>query len=199
MISGCILREENMKKSEKQKSKEKITARRQQYKIAGIVVALIIVVAIIAVFVWANPFVAKKGDTVGVYFTGSLENGTVFYSNMNGTPLSYVLGSGQGLTDFDNAVTGMWVNQEKTVNITADRAYGAYNPDLVMVLNRSIFPANLSLVPGTMYSITRTTDNANVYVRLINATSTTVTVDANHELAGQNLTYMIKLASIDRA
>ncbi|MDD1702278.1 MAG: FKBP-type peptidyl-prolyl cis-trans isomerase [Methanoregula sp.] len=188
-----------MKKSEKQKGKEKVTARRQQYKIAGIVVAIILVVAIIAVFVWANPFVAKKGDTVSVYFTGSLENGTVFYSNMNGTPLEFILGSGQSLADFDSAVTGMWVNQEKTVNITADRAYGAYNPDLIMVLNRSVFPTNVSLVRGAMYSITRTSDNANGYVRLVNYTDTTVTVDGNHELAGQNLTFTIKLASIDRA
>lgn len=188
-----------MKKSEKQKGKEKAAVRRKQYRIIGIAAAVVIVVILACVFFVANPFAAKAGDTVGVYYTGALSNGTVFYSNMNGTPMQLTLGSGAYLADFEKTIEGMTVGETRTVTIPADRAYGAYNPDLVMILNRSAFPADTDLEPGSYYTITRTSDNAGAYVKLINVTKTTVAVDANHELAGQDLTFTIKLASIDKS
>ncbi|MFA5331534.1 MAG: FKBP-type peptidyl-prolyl cis-trans isomerase [Methanoregula sp.] len=185
-----------MKKSEKQKGKEKAAVRKKQYKIIGIAVAVVIIVIFVCVFFVANPFAAKSGDTVGIYYTGTLSNGTVFYSNMNGTPMQLTLGNGAYLADFEKSIEGMSVGETKTVTIPVDRAYGAYNPDLVMTLNRSVFPADVDLVPGAYYTLTRSSDNANAYVKLINVTGTTVAIDANHELAGQDLTFTIKLASI---
>ena len=88
-------------------------------------------------FIFANRTVAKAGDTVGVYYTGTLDNGTVFDSNMNTTPLEFTLGSGQMIAGFDEAVTGMAVGEVKTVTLPVDKAYGPYYPELVIQVNRS--------------------------------------------------------------
>jgi peptidylprolyl isomerase len=185
-----------MKKSEKIKGKEAAATRKKLQVRYGILLVVIIVIVAVLGFVMFNPFVAKNGDTVSVYYTGTLDDGTVFDSNVNSSPLSFTLGNGMTIQGFEEAITGMAVNNTKTVKIPPEKAYGSYNSSLVHVLNRSALPANMTPVVGQYYSIRRTADGAVSVIKIVNVTPTTITWDENHELAGKNLTFTIRLVSI---
>jgi peptidylprolyl isomerase len=191
-----------MKKSEKLKGKEKAKERslqqKKKYWIAlGIVVA-VIVVGIILFFTLFSPSGAKTGDIVSVYYTGTLDNGTVFDSNMNVTPLSFTLGKGMLITGFEDAVKGMSAGQEKTVRIPVEKAYGPYRDDLVHDVSRSAFPANETPAIGQIYTAKRPGSTAvNTFV-VKGFNDTTVTIDENHLLAGQNLTFTIQIVSVSK-
>jgi len=187
-----------MKKSEKIKGKEAAAARKKMHIRYGILVGVGILIATILGFVMFNPFVAKTGDTVSVYYTGTLDDGTIFDTNENGTPLAFSLGKGTVIPGFEEAITGMGVNDIKIVKIPPEKAYGTYNSSLVHVLNRSALPINMTPVAGQYYSIKRTTDNAVSVIKIINVTPTTITWDENHELAGKNLTFTLRLVSINK-
>ena len=144
--------------------------------------------------------VATKGDTVSVFYNGTFENGTVFDSNMNArTPVEFTLGNSSVIEGFEDAVTGMSLYQQKTVNIPANKAYGVYNTSLVHTVNRTGPIANTSFVEGQSYSIHDRTTNAISIVRILNVTPTTVTWDANDPLADLNFTFTIKLVRITRS
>lgn len=185
-----------MKKSEKIKGKEAVAARKNMQVQYGIILALGIIVVAVLGFVIFNPFVAKTGDTVDVYYTGTLDNGTIFDTNENATPLTFTLGKGMVIPGFDEAVAGMALNNVKTVWIPYEKAYGAYNRSLIHIVNRSVFPANLTPVAGNYYAIKKITDGTISYVKIINVTPSTVTIDENNELAGQNLTFSIRLIGL---
>jgi peptidylprolyl isomerase len=186
-----------MKKSEKTKGKEKVAARRQQYKLAGIVavVAIIVICAAVYLVFYNQGVVAASGDTVSVTYTGMFENKTVFDSNVNGTPLTFTIGAGTMLPGFDAAVRGMRVNEEKTVNIPADQAY-TYNPSLVQIVPRSMFRTNQTISPGEQFSFQSSVDGRTRIVTVVNVTDAGVAVDANSPLAGQNLIFDIKVDTI---
>ncbi len=141
--------------------------------------------------------VATTGDTVSVYYNGTFENGTVFDSNMNATsPVVFTLGNSSVITGFEEAVTGMSLNQVKTVNIPAIKAYGAYNSSLIRTVNRTGPIANTNFTKGEFYSIHDKTTNAVSIVKILQVNPDTVTWDANDPLAGLNFTFTIKLTGI---
>lgn len=143
--------------------------------------------------------VATYGDTVSVYYTVAFENGTVFGSNMDGTtPDVFVLGNSTAVKGFEEAVTGMSVNQVKNVLIPYDKAYGAYNPALVHTVDRINQIAGIDFIEGHDYKISDPTTGKYSVVRILHVTPTTVTWDANNQLAGQNLRFTIKLAGLTR-
>ena len=112
-----------MKKSEKLKGKEKVAARKRQYKLVGVVaiVAIVVICAVVYLVVF-NPFtVAEAGDTVNVTYTGMFENKTVFDTNVNKSPLTFTIGAGKVIPGFDAAVRGMKQNEKKTVTIPSTR------------------------------------------------------------------------------
>ncbi len=186
-----------MKKSEKVKGKKAVADRRKKFKLygIGIVAGLLVVAAIIGFFLLSTP-VAKMGDTVDVYYTGTLDDGTVFDKDVNGTPLEFVIGRHSVIPGFENAVIGMAVNSEKTVHLLVDEAYGPYRSDLVTVVNRSSFAPDQALIVGEQYEIANPANGAKIQVKIVNVTSSTVTLDQNPPLAGQNLTFAIKLVKI---
>jgi peptidylprolyl isomerase len=195
---GIIVYTTSMKKSQKIKGKEAVAARKKMQVRYGILaVAGIIILAIVG-FVIFNPFVAKVGDTVTVYYTGTLDDGSVFDSNVNASPLVFTLGKGMVIPGFDEAVSGMAVNQEKTVRIPSEKGYGSYNSSLVHVLNRSVLPANITPVMGQFLTIRNTLDGTASLVKIINLTPSTITLDANHALVGKDLTFSIKLVAINK-
>jgi len=184
-----------MKKSEKVKGKEAVAARKKkiwQYGI-GIVVVLVVIAAI--AFYFFNPFYAKAGDIVSVYYTGSLDDGTVFDSNVNATPLVVTLGKGSVIQGFDEAIIGMAPNTTKTVHIPMAKAYGAYDSSLVQTINRSSINIENPVI-GQHFSIRRASDNAVAYIKIVNVTPDTLTIDQNHDLAGKDLTFTITLVGI---
>jgi peptidylprolyl isomerase len=187
-----------MKKSQKIKGKEAVAARKKMQVRYGILAVVGIIILAIVGFVIFNPFVAKVGDTVTVYYTGTLDDGSIFDSNVNASPLVFTLGKGMVIPGFDEAVSGMAVNQEKMVRIPSEKAYGSYNSSLVHVLNRSVLPANITPVMGQFLTIRNTLDGTASLVKIINLTPSTITLDANHALVGKDLTFSIKLVAINK-
>jgi peptidylprolyl isomerase len=86
----------------------------------------------------------------------------------------------------------MTSNSTKTVNIPADDAYGPYREDLIQVINRSVLRGDIEPVIGRTYTVQRKSDDTVAYIRLLNFTDETLTVDQNHILAGENLTFTIQ-------
>jgi peptidylprolyl isomerase len=184
-----------MKKSEKAKGKEAGAARKSAMRKYGIAAAIIVIVAVIGIIILTSSPVAKINDTVNVYYTGMLDNGTIFDSNLNKTPLEFTIGEGRVIPGFEDAVIGMAVNSEKTVYIPVDKAYGPYLPERVVTVNRSSFPSEKDPVVGSHWTVSNPSGEMGT-VRIVNVTSKTIIVDENHDLAGQNLTFMLKLVKI---
>ena len=186
------------KKTPKEKDEGKTGGlNRKNQIIVGGVIALV-VIFVIVVFILPNPVVAAKGDTVSVYYTLMLEDGTIFDTNMNSTPLAFTVGSAGIIPGFSTAIVGMKVNQEKTVDIPSDQAYGPYRSDRIHVVNRTGPLANQTFTAGEYYTLHSSVDNTNSMIRVLNVTPTTVTVDENSPLAGQNLTFTVQLVSLKK-
>lgn len=183
-----------MKKSEKLKGKAAAENRKKQFTRYVIFGAAAIVILSLIIFYLFNPAVARNGDTVVVYYTGSFENGTVFDSNIGKNPLIFRIGNRTVIPGFEEAVVGMSPNSTKTVHIPVEKAYGSHQESLVHVMNRSVLPKDVEPAIGQMYTITRETDGGVARVLVTNVTAGTVTLDENHLLAGQNLTFTIHLA-----
>jgi peptidylprolyl isomerase len=142
--------------------------------------------------------VAKKGDTVAVHYTGTLEDGTVFDSSRERQPLEFQLGSGQVIPGFDDAVEGLEQGQTVTATIECDKAYGKRNEDLVLQTPRANIPEGVQLEVGRRLQA-RSQDGQVTRVTVTEITDDTVTLDANHPLAGQDLTFEIELVEIRTA
>jgi peptidylprolyl isomerase len=193
MDDRIIVLEKTMKKSEKVKGKEAVAARKKIYPKLAMVAAAGILILIIVGYFLLNPSGAKNGDMVTVEYTGSLTDGTVFDTNVNGTPLTFIIGQGRVIKGLEEGVTGMTQGQTKTVNIPVDKAYGPYNDALVHIVNRSTLPVDMKPEVGGVYTISRKTDGALARVKVINVTPTTITWDENHALAGKDLVFTIRL------
>jgi len=186
------------KKTQKEKDEGKTGGlNRKNLMIVGGVIALVALIVIV-VFILPNPVVAAKGDNVSVYYTLMLEDGTIFDTNMNSTPLAFTVGSAGIIPGFSTAIVGMKVNQEKTVDILSDQAYGPYRSDRIHVVNRTGPLANQTFTVGEYYTLHSSVDNSNSMIRVLNVTPTTVTVDENSPLAGQNLTFTVQLVSLKK-
>lgn len=134
---------------------------------------------------------AQDGDIIGVYYTGTLDDGTQFDTNMGGAPLVFMLGAGQVISGFEDAVRGHMVGDTFTVRIEPSDAYGERSEANVFELPAEGAPA--SLVVGDRVPLS---NGATVVVVAIG--TDTITVDGNHPLAGKALTFEISVDSIDR-
>jgi len=140
---------------------------------------------------------AAIGDSVSVFYTGMFTNGTVFDSNVNGTPITFTVGSHQVIPGFENALVGMKAGQTKIVHIPVDQAYGPYKPEYIHVINRTGSLATMELTEGAMLTYRNPSTNTMSMVKILNVTPETVTVDENSPLAGEPLTFTIDLVSIN--
>jgi len=138
---------------------------------------------------------AEYGDTVNVHYTGTLIDGTVFDSSLERGTLEFTIGQGVLISKFEEAVIGMMVGESKTITIPATEAYGHYREDLVFILERSTFPENVEA--GQQLQMMQANGNM-VAVTVTNVSERTVTVDANHPLAGKDLTFDIELIAIEK-
>jgi peptidylprolyl isomerase len=186
------------KKTRQEKEDEKTVARKRKYLMIAAGAIVLIAIAVTALFTLLNPVVAMKGDNVSIYYSMMYENGTVISTNTNGTPLVVTVGDPESIQGLSNAITGMGVNQKKTVVIPYDQAYGPYRSDLIRVVNRTGLLANTSFIEGQYFTVHRKTDNAISMVRILNITPSTVTWDENHPLAGQNLTVTVQVVSLNK-
>jgi peptidylprolyl isomerase len=138
---------------------------------------------------------AKEGDTVKVHYTGKLDDGTVFDSSAEREPLEFTIGEGMVIPGFEEAVVGMNPGESKTATIVSDEAYGDHRPDMVIEVTRSQFPANIEPVVGQQLQL-RQSDGQTFVVRVIEVDEDSVILDANHPLAGEDLTFDIQLVEI---
>lgn len=138
---------------------------------------------------------AKSGDTVAVHYTGTLADGTVFDSSRSREPLSFTLGAGQVIPGFEDAVMGLSPGESRTTTIAADQAYGAHQPDLVFDVDRAQLPPDIAPAVGEQYQM-RQGDGQVMVVTVQDVGDDHVTFDANHPLAGQDLTFDLELVSI---
>ena len=140
----------------------------------------------------------KTGDTVHIHYTGTLNDGTTFDSSEGREPLSFQVGSGQIIPGLDSAIPGMTVGDKKTVNVACDEAYGQVNPEMTQAVPRADIPADIPLETGTRLQM-QTQNGQVIPVTVTAVDDSTVTLDANHPLAGQDLTFNIQLVKIDAA
>ena len=138
---------------------------------------------------------AKYGDTVKVHYTGKFEDGMIFDSSIDRDPLQFIIGEGQIIPGFEEAVLGMNLNESKTVKIPADKAYGLHHEELVAVIDRSQLPADLNPQIGQQLQ-NRQPDGQIIVAMVTEVTESSVTLDANHPLAGMDLTFDIQLVEI---
>lgn len=138
---------------------------------------------------------AKAGDTVTVHYTGKLDDGTVFDSSLEREPLQFSIGGGNLIPGFEQAVIGMAPGESKTQFIPADQAYGPHQEEMVLVVDRQQIPPDMPLDVGVQLQI-RQGSGESIPVIITDVTETDVTLDANHPLAGEDLTFDIQLVEI---
>jgi len=133
---------------------------------------------------------ASDGDTVGVIYRGTLDDGSEFDSNVGGEPLVFVLGEGSLISGFENAVRGMSVGETVTVRLEPSEAYGERTESLIIDLPAEGAPDGLAVGDQVVLS-----DGSRVTILELGAE--TIKVDANHPLAGQALTFEITIQSVE--
>ena len=138
---------------------------------------------------------AKSGDTVKIHYTGTLEDGTEFDSSAGREPLEFALGGGQVIPGFDSAVDGMAVGDSKTVTIPPGEAYGERHDQLVQAVPKTELPEDMKPEVG-MQLQSQSPDGQVMNLMVTEVAEEKVTVDGNHPLAGQALTFAIELVEI---
>ncbi len=138
---------------------------------------------------------AREGNTVRVHYTGKLDDGTVFDSSVGGEPLEFTIGQRQMIPGFERGVVGMELGESRTVIIAADQAYGVHRPEGVFEVARSEMPTTIPLEVGMQLQATGR-DGQPVQMTIIELSEDKVKLDANHPLAGKDLTFEIEMVEI---
>jgi len=139
---------------------------------------------------------AKKEDIVRVNYTGRLEDGTVFDTSTDGDPLEFRLGAGEVIPGFEEAVIGMNEGAKKTVTLPSDQAYGPRREDLMIQVDRDKLPDDLKPEVGQRLAVELGEEQRAVVV-VTEVTDAAITIDANHPLAGEALTFDIELVGLN--
>jgi len=137
----------------------------------------------------------KKGDKVKVHYHGKLTDGSTFDSSEGREPLEFEVGSGMVIPGFDTGVTGMAVGDKKTITIPADEAYGPKQDEMIMEFPRDRFPADMVPEVGMQLNMSNNAGQ-NFPVVIVEVGDEAVLLDANHPLAGQDLTFDLELMEI---
>jgi peptidylprolyl isomerase len=138
---------------------------------------------------------AKQGDTVKVHYTGALADGTVFDSSQGREPLQFEVGKGQVIPGFEQAVVGLEEGESTKVEIAPEQAYGERRDELVLTVQRSRLPEGMDPKVGEQLRMSQPNGQA-VVVSVTGVTEESVTLDANHPLAGKELHFELELVEI---
>jgi peptidylprolyl isomerase len=137
---------------------------------------------------------AAQGDTVRVHYTGTLDDGTVFDSSAGRDPLEFTIGSNMVIPGFESAVVGLQVGDSTKVVIGPEDAYGPRLDGKVIVVERSHLPDEPEPAPGMVLQAQG--PEGTILLTITDVQDDQVTLDGNHPLAGQQLTFEIELAEI---
>lgn len=138
---------------------------------------------------------AKQGDVVQVHYTGKLNTGEVFDSSEGREPLAFTIGGGEVINGFDQAVRGMEVGESKDVRIPVNEAYGERREELIQTVPRDLVQLGVEPQIGMQIEMHRN-DGTVVPLIISHVDDSTITVDANHPLAGEELNFSIQLVEI---
>ena len=138
---------------------------------------------------------AEEGKTVKVHYTGTLQNGEVFDSSVEKEPLEFTLGEGQLIPGFEKAVIGMSIGDSTTINIPSAEAYGDTREDLIIAVPKDQLPKEIEPKVGMQLQVNQENGQP-VPVKIAEITDTELKLDANHPLAGEDLTFEIELINV---
>ena len=138
---------------------------------------------------------ARMGDRVKVHYTGTLADGAVFDTTRDAEPLEFTLGGKEVIPGFEEVVIGLEPGESRTTVVPAAGAYGPHREDMVAHVERARFPGKPDFKVGQQLQI-KHKDGQTLVAAVVGITDSTVTLDANHPLAGKDLTYSITLVSI---
>ena len=139
---------------------------------------------------------AKNGDTVKVHYTGKLDNGTTFDSSEGKDPLQFTIGEGQLLQAFEQGVVGLTEGDSKNIQIAAQDGYGLKQDKLIGTLPLEALPEDITPEVGTRLQM-KTPEDQLIVLKVVEVSDNDITVDANHELAGEDLNFEIELVEIE--
>ena len=139
---------------------------------------------------------AQANDKVKVHYKGTLSTGEIFDSSEGREPLEFTLGGGQMIPGFDKGVMGMQIDESKTINIPAAEAYGEAQPQLIQQVPKAQLPTEINPQVG-MQLMSQHPNGQQVPVMITEVAEESITVDANHPLAGKDLTFEVRLVSIN--
>ena len=138
---------------------------------------------------------AENGKTVKVHYTGKLDNGEIFDTSAEREPLEFTLGEGSLIPGFENAIIGMTPGESKTVKIPSEEAYGPHIGDMVRKVEKTQLPSDFKPEVGQRLQIPQK-DGMVLFVKVTEITESDVTLDGNHPLAGEDLTFDLDLIEI---
>ena len=138
---------------------------------------------------------ASTGNVVKVHYTGKLDDGTVFDSSREREPLEFTIGDGQIISGFEAAVQGMEEGEVATVTIPPEEAYGSRRDEALIEVPRTDLPAEIEPQVGMQLQL-RAQGGQVFAARISEVVDDTVTLDANHPLAGETLTFEIELVEV---
>ena len=138
---------------------------------------------------------AKSGDTVKIHYTGKLEDGTVFDSSRERDPIEFEIGAQKVIPGFEQAIVGMSPGDVKEATIASDEAYGPRRDEMVIKLPKTQFPEGMDPAVGQQLQM-KQADGRQFTVSVVDIAEEEVTVDANHPLAGKDLTFELELVEI---
>lgn len=136
------------------------------------------------------------GKTCRTHYRGTFNDGTQFDSSYDrGEPLEFICGAGQMIRGFDAAVADMEVGQVVDVHLMPEEAYGMPDPNAVFTVEIAQLPGSEELEAGQQVYL------SNQYgqpfpVKVVTKDETTITFDANHEMAGKELNFRIELVEV---
>jgi peptidylprolyl isomerase len=138
----------------------------------------------------------ENGMHVKVHYTGSLADGEVFDSSRGRDPLAVTMGQGQLISGFENALLGMSLNEHKTITIPPEEAYGFRDEDAVKSFSRSQVPDDMDDLQVGQTVALRSSQGRQIPGTIVKADDENITVDLNHPLAGETLTFELEVVQI---
>jgi len=139
---------------------------------------------------------AQPGDKVKVLYKGTLDDGTVFDESNPDTPLEFVIGSSEIIPGFSKGVTGMRLNEEKSIKIQVDDAYGKRDETLIRRFPKASLPKDMKVEKGMLLGL-QDQSGRQVPGTVVDITESEVAIDMNHPLAGKALNFNLKLLSVE--
>jgi FKBP-type peptidyl-prolyl cis-trans isomerase 2 len=139
-----------------------------------------------------------NGTKVRVHYKGTFNDGTEFdNSRVRGSAINFVVGSGQMISGFNDALLGMSVGDTKSISIPAAEAYGPVNPDAFTEVAKGSFPEDFPFEQGSVIQGTSAVTGHPMIGTIKEVRDTEVIIDLNHPLAGKDVNFEIELVEVD--